>query len=321
MVRRTLSLGWFSGAALSAAVGVSACGSSEDAAKSASGGVAGANGGAAGGGGATSGGGTSATGGGPAGGGTAGSSGSAGSDGGADADAGFVDGDGDGLDDNTELAVAQAYFPFYSIAPDDKCPRSGVLFRATPHPADKTKIAIWYIVLYEKDCGATGHVGDDEGFGAVIDPKLPSPAGILALRAISHQGTLCEKTTTCGSLPGCSPCKTADKSGQAFPVVFASVNKHGGYTDEGTCDANFICDFGGCTLNPSPATQPFANAGEPGAPLTNDLTANGFVTTANGWTEPSLMGFDPWANKDFGSAGNVTDDLGDTAFLIAPSGC
>ncbi|MBK9000411.1 MAG: hypothetical protein IPM35_32220 [Myxococcales bacterium] len=295
-----------------------ACGESEEGPASSSGGTAGSGGSAGATGGASSGGSAGATGGASSGG-SAGSGGTTPTD--AGSDAAFSDLDGDGLDDATELALAQAYYPYYSIAPDDKCPRHGVLFRATPHPADATKLALWYVVLFEKDCGANGHVGDDEVFGAVIDPKTPPPAGILALRAISHQGTLCEKTTTCGSLTGCSPCKTAPKNGQAFPVVFASVNKHGGYVDEGTCDLNFICDFGGCTLNPTPAAPPFANAGEPGKPLTNDLTQNGFINSANGWTEQGLMGFDPWSNKDFGSAGNVTDDLGDPAFVIAPSGC
>ncbi|MCC6666676.1 MAG: hypothetical protein IT375_23190 [Polyangiaceae bacterium] len=286
-----------------------ACGSDEGAEPEASGGAAGS----AGSGGAVSGGSGGATGG------SAGSGGA--TDAASDGDAGPTDLDGDGLDDAAELALAQGYFPYFSPAQNDKCPRHGVLFRAAPHPADPGKIALWYVVLFEEDCGANGHVGDDEVFGAVVDPKTPPPAGLLAVRAISHQGTLCEKTTTCGSLPGCKPCTTATKSGAAFPVVFASVNKHGTYVDEGTCDLNVICDFGGCTLNPAPDAPEFVNAGEPGKPLTNDLTQNGFITTKNGWTKTELFGFDPWANKDFGSAGNVTDDLGDTAFLIPPSGC
>ena len=295
--------------------------SSDDEEPAGSGGAGGAAGsaGAAGSGGASTGG--AAGSGGASTGGSAGTTSGGAGGGDAGPDAPFTDGDGDGLDDASELALAQAYYPYYSIAPDDKCPRHGVLFRLSPHPADSTKLAAWYVVLFENDCGANGHVGDDEVFGAVIDPKVPPPAGLLALRAISHQGTICEKTTTCGSLPKCGACKTASKGGQAFPVVFSSVNKHGGYVDEGTCDLNFICDFGGCTLNPSPAAPPFVNAGEPGKPLTNDLTKNGFINAANGWTEQGLMGFDPWANKDFGSAGNVTDDLGDTAFVIPPSGC
>lgn len=250
------------------------------------------------------------------GGGAAGASG-----GGGDPDAAITDGDGDGLDDGFEAQVASAYFPYYSVAPDDKCPRHGVLFRVSPHPQDTTKLMIWYVVLFEKDCGAGGHPGDDEVFGAIVDPAQPPPAGLLALRAISHQGTLCERITTCGVLPGCKPCTTASKGGAAFPVVFTSVNKHGGYVFENECDTNFICDFGGCTLNPTPSAPPMVNAGEPDKPLVNDLTSQGFINAGEGWTEPSLMNFDPWGGKDFGSAGNVTDDLQDAAFVVSPSGC
>ena len=233
----------------------------------------------------------------------------------------LVDADGDGLDDALEQAIAESHFPYLSLAPNDKCPLHGVLFRATPHPDDASRWMIWYVVLFQNDCGANGHVGDDEVFGAVVDPATPAPAGILALRAISHQGTVCESTTECGTLPGCDPCTTAQKNGQAFPVVFPSVNKHGQFVKESTCDASIICDFGGCTQNPTPSTPPLVNAGEPGAPLVNDLTTQGFINSANGWTEAELMGFDPWSNSDFGSAGNVTDDLTDTAFVIPLSGC
>ncbi|HMR04885.1 MAG TPA: hypothetical protein PKA88_03895 [Polyangiaceae bacterium] len=235
----------------------------------------------------------------------------------ATSDAAMVDEDGDGLDDGLELQTAKAYFPFYSLDPADKCPRHGVLFRLSPHPDNPNWLAAWYVVLFERDCGLTAHVGDNEVFGAVIDPSQAAPAGLLALRAIAHQATLCSNTTTCGTLPGCSPCTLS--SGK--PVVFSSVNKHGGYVKEQTCDLNVICDLGGCTLNPTPTAPPFVNAGEPGKPLVTDLSQDGFITPALGWTETSLFGFNPWGGQDFGKAGNVTDDLTDPAFLVPAAGC
>jgi hypothetical protein len=287
------------------------CGGGDDGGASASGGAAGTSvggtagvalGGSAG---STPSGGAAGT---PAGGGSAGGA--------------SVDADADSLDDALELSIAQNYFPYYSLAPDDACPLHGVVFRAIPHPEDATKIAIWYVVLFERDCGANGHVGDNEGIGAVIDPALPAPDGILALRAISHQATLCEKVSNCGKLANCDACAFADKNGKSFPVAFPSVNKHGNYVDEGTCDLNFVCDFGGCTLNPVPSNPPFVNAGEPGKPLTNDLSANGgFIDATHGWVEQSLYGYDPWGGQEFGSAGVVSDDLVDSAFLIPLSGC
>jgi hypothetical protein len=245
--------------------------------------------------------------------GTAGTPGSGGAPG--------VDDDGDGLDDALEFSIASEHFPYLSLAPDDKCPRLGVLFRASPHPGDASKWMIWYVVLFERDCGLTAHVGDDEVFGVVLDPSLPAPASILAVRAISHQGTFCQRVTSCGSLPGCKPCTTASRDGKAFPVVFASVNKHGQYVEESSCDQNVVCDLGGCTLNPNPTRPPFVNAGEPDKPLVRDLTAQGFITADNGWTEQRLFGFDPWSGQDFGGAGNVADDLTDPAFVVPATGC
>lgn len=236
-------------------------------------------------------------------------------------DSTLADLDGDGIADSLETTMAYKYFPYLSISPKDKCPLHGVLFRLTKHPADATKLMVWYVVLYDRDCGALGHAGDDEVFGAVIDPQKPAPAGLLALRAISHQGTLCQKITTCGSLPKCSACTTALRGGLAMPVVFASVNKHGGYVDQKTCDANLICDFGGCALSVKPSTPPMVNAGEPGKPLVTDLTTQAFITTANGWKETKLQHFNPWSKSKFGGAGVLSDDLTDKAFVVSPSGC
>jgi len=232
----------------------------------------------------------------------------------------LVDLDLDGIDDGVEAALALEYLPFISIHPDDECSRHGVIYRLSPHPDEPSYNMIWYDVLYELDCGLNGHVGDNETFSVVIDPEVPAPAGILAVRAISHEGTLCEQTTTCGSLTGCGACDTAEKRGVVFPVVFSSKNKHGGYVDEGTCDLRVVCDFGGCAIGTF-TEPPLVNVGEPDAPLVSDLTAEGFINAANGWTESSLMDYDPWGGADFGDAGNVAGDLDDPAQIVSPSGC
>src|SRR5947207_3208923 len=59
-----------------------------------------------------------------------------------------VDADGDGLDDADERAWADEYFPFYAIHPSDGCKTHGVVYRLSPHPADASKLAITYDVLY-----------------------------------------------------------------------------------------------------------------------------------------------------------------------------
>jgi hypothetical protein len=231
------------------------------------------------------------------------------------------DSDAVGIADELEAAYAEAYMPFVSVHPSDGCATHGIAYRISPHPSEPGRIMIWADVLYDVDCGANGHHGDDEMFGVVVDPTKPTPDGILAVRAISHQSTPCEHVSTCGSCPGMTACATAEKSGTARPVVFPSKDKHGNYVDEAACDASLICDFGGCARATAPDTSPMVNVGEPGHPLVTDLTAGGFVTAANGWTSPELMAFDPWKPGDFGGAGDVSKDLVDPAFVIDTTAC
>jgi hypothetical protein len=286
---------------------IAACGGEEDAttATSTSSAATGGGGGTSDGGGGSggSGGSTSSTGGGGQGGAMAG------------------DADEDGLDDAVEAQIAADSFPFLAVNPQDGCPLNGVVYRLRPHPADASLVTITYDVLFQNDCGSNGHVGDDEVFGVVVDPSMPAPASILALRAISHQGTPCEHTTSCGTLANCNACPTGMKNGTSYPAVFPSKDKHGLYVDEAVCDQSFICDLGGCQMPGTSDDVPLVNAGEPRHPLVNDLTAQGFITAAEGWTEPELMNFDPWGGMDFGGAGNVTGDLNDAAFVIDPGGC
>lgn len=225
----------------------------------------------------------------------------------------IVDADGDGLDDAYELQAATDYLPFLAIHPDDGCPLGGMVVRVRPHPMNPALLEIEYDHLYQNDCGAFGHVGDDEVFAETVDPAQSGAAGILAIKAISHQDTICERDTQCGSLPGMTACTTALVNGESRPVVFSSKDKHGSYAVLNTCQTNSCFDQ--CALPAASAQVPLVNAGEPDVHFTDDLTANGFITGANGWTESSLMHFDPWAPGDFGGAGDVSLDLTDPAFI------
>jgi hypothetical protein len=231
-----------------------------------------------------------------------------------DAPAQIIDDDADGLDDAEELRLATAYLPFISIAVDDGCSRSGLLVRVRPHPQDATKILIVYDHLFETDCGLNGHTGDNEVFGVAIDPALPPPAGILAIRTASHQNTPCQRITECTQCTGDSrdPCDLAAEAGAMVPVIYASKDKHGQYATKSSC--GFGTCFDSCSLNPTPAHPPIANAGEPDHHMIANLTTQGFITAANGWTKTELMNFDPWGAPDFGSAGNVAEDLIDATF-------
>jgi len=258
-----------------------------------------------------------------AGGGASGADGAAaGSDGaigGSDAAAALTDDDQDGLDDAQELAWARAYLPYISHSPTEQCKTGGLLVRVSPHAQDPTLVHIIYDYLYNDDCGTAiggigGHDGDDEVFAATIDPAQPPPAGIIALKAISHQGTPCERDSTCGKCSGLTACATLPIAGVAWPAVWPSKDKHGSYVDRADSCSAFATCFDECDDATAPTVPEIVNAGEPAHPLIHDLTDHGFITTANGWTHMELFHFDPWKDQTFGSAGNVSQDLVDPAF-------
>ncbi|HEX5061323.1 MAG TPA: hypothetical protein VFV99_18275 [Kofleriaceae bacterium] len=227
----------------------------------------------------------------------------------------IIDQDNDGLDDLREQQLAEDYLPFISMDPGDGCPLSGLVARVRPHPADPAKVLIVYSHLFQRDCGLAGHIGDNEAFGIAIDPNLPAPTGILAIRTASHQNTPCERISDCTTCAGDSrpQCDVTIANGAQWPVLYASKDKHGQYATKSKC--GFGTCFDQCTLNAMAQLPPITNVGEPGHAFTHDLTANGFITPANGWTEAELMNFDPWdATKDFGGAGNIAGDLQDSTF-------
>jgi len=227
-------------------------------------------------------------------------------------DAAVVDVDGDGLDDAYEAQLANDYLPFLSLDPNDGCKRSGLAVRVRKHPADATKILVIYDHLFETDCGLNGHTGDNEAFGVVIDPTKPAPAGILAIKTASHQNTPCEKITECST---CGDGRPACEKQSGVPILYASKDKHGQYAMK--CSTFGTC-FDTCTLAMTAHRPPIVNVGEPMGHLVTNLTTQGFINAMNGWTKPELMNVDPWAPGDFGSAGNVADDLVDPVFVPAP---
>lgn len=228
------------------------------------------------------------------------------------------DGDGDGLNDQYEASLAREYLPYLSDHPDDECGLSGLVYRVRPHPADPALVAIVHVRVYHDDCGLNGHLGDDEVFGMTIDPRIPGPAGIVAMVAIGHQDTLCEQVTACGACPGQAACATATRSGQAVPVVFASKHKHANYVLADSCSLTACLDR--CALAEAPGEIPMINAGEPGFPLVEDLTDHGFITADNGWTHPELMHLNPWDRSrkvGGGATGTVAVRLVDPRFVAA----
>lgn len=253
---------------------------------------------------------------------SSGSTGSSGTSGVYDAgapDAGFIDNDLDGLDDRAEAQVLRDYLPYLSQESSDGCPLSGLVYRVSPHPQDATYLHVVVDELFERDCGAFGaaQVGDDETFAMTIDPRLPAPQGIVYVKAISHQGGSCARTTQCtthaasGACQGVPSCDLGTVRGTQRPVLYISNSKHGIYLS--TSDCTQAC-LDQCSLSSLPSLPPNQNAGEPGSPLTRDLTDAGFINYPNGWTQQALMHYDPWGTANFGAGGSVSSDLTDPAF-------
>ncbi len=223
------------------------------------------------------------------------------------------DRDGDGLDDAMELAWAQQYLPFLSISPEDHCPTAGIVVRVEPLPTPGF-VRVRYDVLYNQDCGVGGHIGDDERFAMTINVMMPPPDGIVTIKAVSHKGSACEKESDCGRCAGEMACATMVKNGTPWPAVWAARDKHGNYVDRATfCQVTNTC-LDDCDDNPTPAALPIVNVGEPCFPLVRDLTTEGFITAANGWTNQQLYNSDPWGGQPFGGASVIASDLTDPAF-------
>ena len=67
-------------------------------------------------------------------------------------------------------------------------------------------------------------------------------------------------------------------------MLWSSKNKHGGYVSRGSSCTTFGTCADTCEDNATPRMPPIVNVGEPGFPLVTNLTTQGFITTANGWT-------------------------------------
>jgi hypothetical protein len=200
------------------------------------------------------------------------------------------------------------------VHPQDGCPLDAIVYRIRKHPQDPTLIHIIYDHLYQDDCGLSGHVGDDEVFAITVNPSKPPPQGITAMIAISHQGTLCQKITSCGTCMGLTACEGSPDGGSR-PTLYSSKDKHGSYTSLTGC-TQLSC-FDVCVFNDR-RNVPMLNAGEPDAHFTEDLTDAGLITIQNGWTKMQLFHVNPWdATTIFGGAGSIGGDLIDPAFDTA----
>src|ERR1044072_4711299 len=157
------------------------------------------------------------------------------------------DGDGDGLDDALEDAAATNFFPYVWLDSGEDCtspaapgiPGTAVT-RVRPHPADASKIAITYAILYRRDCGdwwGGGHNGDVEPFTLTLAPNAGCQYGhgAYSLKTISHEGTAFEHVDQVMLGNSCNWGKVAGAPPQVSRV-YSAENKHGNYAYLSTCE-------------------------------------------------------------------------------------
>lgn len=151
-----------------------------------------------------------------------------------------ADGDGDGLDDGLEDAVAANFFPYVWFDSGEDCTAPAAegipgtaLVRVRPHPADAGKIAITYVVLYAEDCGdwyGGGHNGDVEPFTLTLAPNdaCQHGFGAFSVKTIAHEGTAFEHVDQAMLGNACDWGKLAGGSPQVARI-YSAENKHGNY--------------------------------------------------------------------------------------------
>lgn len=232
--------------------------------------------------------------------------------------------DGDGLDDALEDAVAAHFFPWvwFDSGEDGGCtdpatdtnPGTAVA-RVRPHPADPSKIAITYTILYRRDCGdwwGGGHNGDVEPFTLTLAPNAACTYGYgaFALKTIAHEGTTFEHVdqrrlgNTCdwGRLAGGSP---------QVARIYSAENKHGNYADVGTCEDGAL----GNDHCSESFTREYTvvNAGEDGARRVDELSGYQFPDEY-AWSPVPFSG----SLGHSSDAGAIRDKLLDDG-LLAPA--
>jgi hypothetical protein len=215
-----------------------------------------------------------------------------------------VDRDQDGLDDALELRLATTFLPtiheFQDERERDACPEPTprpIVFRVRPRVSDAGRdplhVAITYVLLYSADCGALGHRGDNEAFTLALEERAGAWQRTAAV-AVAHQATEAEVLS----------------SGSGGDI-WVSRDKHANFASFIACgEADVVMEE--CSEHgPRPASFCWLNAGEPWAPLSNDLGDFG------GTVGRLFRGQRVWNHGAFFEAGDITTQLFLTRPLLA----
>jgi glycosyltransferase involved in cell wall biosynthesis len=149
------------------------------------------------------------------------------------------DKDKDGLKDKLENSLMEEFFPrtvYYAkgekcSAPATSSTPGTVLARIRKHPTNPSNIAITYVILYQKDCGAGGHNGDVEPMTITLtpNPSCSNGYGAFAVKTVGHEGTLNQSINQKTLSNACNWGQSADG------FIYVAENKHANYLAKDLC--------------------------------------------------------------------------------------
>jgi hypothetical protein len=183
----------------------------------------------------------------------------------------YRDDDLDGLDDGFELQIAVQLFPrlwyFRGASASENCaapfPRP-ILFRARPLKLQRnpryTSIVVSYVLLYNEDCGAGPHPGDNEAFTTYVRLDEAGNWLVDGVFAVGHFNTAAETTST----------DFRNYEGWWEPNIWVARNKHANYANLSGCD-NFPIPGDHCGSGYEDRRYTFQNTGEPEKHLSDSV--------------------------------------------------
>jgi hypothetical protein len=187
--------------------------------------------------------------------------------------AGITDFDKDGMADNCEQVLAQAFRPMLSLAtPSFDCETKEPYWAVKYFPAKSSVVRIAYLFAYRKDCGTAsfaskllgalfnvitlngainnfarsfniaisaddpgeGHTGDSEF--ALVDVRYNSDTGhwyLVRVKLSAHYGTPVDGSATVSA----SGVQHADLNPAGYPTIWIAKSKHANYVSRAACNA------------------------------------------------------------------------------------
>lgn len=175
------------------------------------------------------------------------------------------DGDGDGLKDECERAIAEAFAPQLHLQWMDFAPSREPYWAVAPLDPSWYKVRIFYALAYHRDAGGllTGHYGDSEF--VIVDAKYASGKWVFTQMFLSaHWGHWFNSSGWYSHTE-----VEYESTGRGRPIVWVALDKHANYESRSHCNSGqfWTDDCSGDYYGELAEVLPSANLGR----LTNML--------------------------------------------------